>query len=142
MNKVWTNQKGAALPVVLGIIVVGTLVALVLLAFLFNEIHKSQTVSESIQAKYAAEAGAERMLSTLYDTEKNKDMIKLEPLSCSTDSIGMQDVNGYTIQTSCALTATELTLSSTASGETTHTTTVSLKVTNMAPLTLEVNSWN
>ncbi|TSB46247.1 hypothetical protein [Alkalicoccobacillus porphyridii] len=140
MNSLLKNQKGAALPFVLGLIVVGTLVALGLLGFLLSEVNKSQAVSEGIQAKYAAEAGAERVLQALH--KKPGDLVTLTPFSCSTSSLTKKnDVNGYKIETSCTLTEKELTITSKANGKQSHTTTISLNVTSTAPLTLEVNSW-
>ncbi|MBM0067216.1 hypothetical protein [Alkalicoccobacillus gibsonii] len=133
------NQKGAALPVVLGIIVVGTLVGLGLLGFLFNEISKSQTVTESIQAKYAAEAGAETLLSVI--EHKPAELIDIQKKSCSAEKVSSKKMNGYDLVLKCSMTEKNITLTSTASGEQSHTTTVTLDVTKTSPLELKVSSW-
>ena len=140
MRNILHNQKGAALPVVLGIIVVGTLVALGLLGFLFNEVSKSQTVTEGIQAKYAAEAGVERMLNEL-NGPKPEELINIKDLSCSPAKVSTNKINEHNIRLSCDMTDNLLILKSEATGEHTHTTTVTLKVTQKSPLRLEVESW-
>ncbi|MEK4565780.1 hypothetical protein MKX54_14010 [Alkalihalobacillus sp. FSL R5-0424] len=139
MKTIIQNQKGAALPVVLGIIVVGTLVGLGLLGFLFNEISKSQTVTESIQAKYAAEAGAETLLSMI--EHKPADLIDIQKKSCSAGKVYTKKMNEYDVKVNCIMTEKNITLTSTASGDQSHTTTVTLDVTKTSPLKLEVSSW-
>lgn len=72
---------------------------------------------------------------------KPAELIDIQKKSCSAEKVSSKKMNGYDLVLKCSMNEKNVKLTSTASGEQSHTTTVTLDVTKTSPLELKVSSW-